>query len=105
MSVMAVDEFVPTETSNIVIRYNRRATQSKNREGQPRATTRVHVVCTLLRGQSQKREPPPIRKPNARQRAKKAVLTRWKFLFFIWRGYEGALQGNEFDKFVPTETV
>ena len=27
------------------------------------------------------------------------------FLFSVWRGYEGALQGNEFDKFVPTGTV
>ena len=82
MSVMVVDEFVPTETSYIVIRYNRDATQIKNREGQPEATTRVHVVCTLLRGQSQKREPPPFRKPNTRRRAKKVVLTRWKFFVF-----------------------
>ena len=62
LSVMAVDEFVPMETSNMVIRYNRRATQSKKREGLPKSTTRVHVVCALLRGQGQKGEPSPIKK-------------------------------------------
>ena len=55
------------------------ATQTKNREGLPRSTTRVHVVCALLRGQGQKGELLPI---------KKAVLTRWRCL-----------------KFVPTETI
>ena len=62
LSVMAVDEFVPMETSNMVIRYNRGATQSKKGEGLPRSTTRVHVVCALLRGQGQEREPPLIKK-------------------------------------------
>ena len=74
LSVMAVDEFVPMETSDIVIRCNRRATQSKSREGLPRSTTRAHVVCALLRGQGQKREPPRI---------KKAVLTRWRCVRFV----------------------
>ena len=81
LSVMVVDEFVPTETSYIVIRYNRDATQIKDREGQPEASTRVHVVCTLLRGKA-KKEPPPLRQPNAKRRAKKVALTRWRFFVF-----------------------
>ena len=55
-SVMVVDEFVPTETSYIVIRYNRNATPIKIRERQPEATTRAHVVCALLRERSQKKK-------------------------------------------------
>ena len=62
MSVMAVDEFVPMETSNMVVRYNRRATQSKKRKGLPKSNTRAHVVCALLRGQGQKGRPTPIKK-------------------------------------------
>ena len=64
-SVMVVDEFVPTETSYIVIRYNRNATQTKYREGLPGTSTRVHVVCTLLRRHSQKRAPSTQKKKTA----------------------------------------
>ena len=61
-------------SKKIVIRYNRGATQSKCGEGLPRSTTRVHVVCALLRGPGQKREPPLI---------KKVALTRWRCVEFV----------------------
>ena len=57
LPVRVVDDFVPTETAYIVIRYNRNATPIKIRERQPEATTRAHVVCALLRERSQKKKP------------------------------------------------
>ena len=57
LPVRVVDDFVPTETAYIVIRYNRNATPIQNRERQPEVTTRAHVVCALLRERGQKKKP------------------------------------------------
>ena len=55
LPVRVVDDFVPTDTAYIVIRYNRDATPIQNRERQPEAPTRAHVVCALLRERGQKK--------------------------------------------------
>ena len=83
LPVRVVDDFVPTETAYIVIRYNRNATQIKNREGQPEASTRVHVVCTLLRGKA-KKGAPSTQKTKCQAESKKGCTDQMEVFCFLY---------------------